>query len=314
MQPPFISIITPCLNRAEFVGEAIESVVQQAYPDLEHIVIDGGSTDGTLEVLKAYPNLRVISEPDRGVYDALNKGLQLAQGEVVGLLNTDDLYAPGILSKVSELFLQNPASLAVLGGACIFSQVDGDSRRMLAEYRPYQQEDFLGQVTWGVPLFNAWYFRRQVFERYGCFDTHYRYAADRDFLIRLALDGMPYTVLDETICLYRHHLGSLTFNDLVNAESGMVLEFREIAQKYLRLNQGSTQWESCFRRWHSLITSHQALLALGSFRAARSLHYAQIGLQLDPRWLLIFGREFAESAARRLFAPRSASAHPKAAV
>ena len=90
-----ISIITASLNRKKFIGAAIESVLAQNYPNFEHWIIDGGSSDGTLAFLKQYPHLKVLSEPDRGVYDAWNKGIARASGEVVGFLNTDDQYTPG---------------------------------------------------------------------------------------------------------------------------------------------------------------------------------------------------------------------------
>ena len=82
----------PCLNRVNLIREAIESVLAQDYPNFEHIVIDGGSTDGTLDVLREYRHLKLISEPDNGLYDAVNKGIRLAQGELIGWLNSDDVY------------------------------------------------------------------------------------------------------------------------------------------------------------------------------------------------------------------------------
>ena len=113
---PFFSIVTPCLNRAGIVESAVESALAQNYPAFEHIVIDGGSTDGTLEVLARYAHLHVISEPDRNLYDAINKGLRLARGEVVGLLNSDDRYASGAFAAAAEIFA-DPAVELVIGGA-----------------------------------------------------------------------------------------------------------------------------------------------------------------------------------------------------
>ena len=103
-----ISVITACLNRKEFIGAAIESVLAQNYPHFEHWIIDGGSSDGTHEVLKRYPHLNVLSEPDRGVYDAWNKGIDRADGDVIAILNSDDMYAAGAFHKCAGLFAASP--------------------------------------------------------------------------------------------------------------------------------------------------------------------------------------------------------------
>ena len=95
-----ISIITPCLNRANFIEEAIESVLDQISPNVEHIIMDVGSTDGTLELLNNYPHLRIISQPDRGMCEAFNKVIQIASGEVIGFLNTDDFNEPNVFASI----------------------------------------------------------------------------------------------------------------------------------------------------------------------------------------------------------------------
>src|SRR5687768_17887335 len=97
---PRITIITPSLNRTDLIGQAIESVINQVYPELEHIVMDAGSTDGTTSVLSQYPHLITRIEPDRGLYDAINNGLRIASGEIVGLLNSDDCYQEGTFSEI----------------------------------------------------------------------------------------------------------------------------------------------------------------------------------------------------------------------
>ena len=114
------SIITACLNRREFIGAAIESVLAQNYPEFEHWIIDGGSSDGTLEVLNRYPHLKVLSEPDRGVYEAWNKGIDRASGDVVSILNSDDVYATGALHRCARIFAASPSVPVVSGGCQIF--------------------------------------------------------------------------------------------------------------------------------------------------------------------------------------------------
>ncbi len=107
---PRITIVTPVYNGAAYIREAIESVFSQNYPNLEYIVVDGGSTDATLEIVKSFQgqNIRVISEPDNGMYDALAKGFALATGDILGWLNSDDLFEPNGLLRAGQWFQQHP--------------------------------------------------------------------------------------------------------------------------------------------------------------------------------------------------------------
>src|SRR5689334_8323683 len=98
MPDPLLSIITPCLNRSTYIADAVESVLKQDYHNFEHVIMDGGSTDPTLSILGRYPHLQVFSEKDQGMYHALNKGIAKVRGEVIALLNSDDVYEPGIFS------------------------------------------------------------------------------------------------------------------------------------------------------------------------------------------------------------------------
>src|SRR5262245_60443486 len=99
---PRISIVTPSFNQGQYIAETIESVLAQKYPDVEHIVMDGGSTDSTLDILQRYPHLHVISESDRGQADAINKGFRLVTGTIWGFLNSDDTLLPGTLARVAQ--------------------------------------------------------------------------------------------------------------------------------------------------------------------------------------------------------------------
>ena len=107
-QTPRISVVTPTFNGATTLRETIESVLAQDYQNWEHIVFDGGSVDGTLDLLRSYPHLKWVSEKDQGHYHAMNKGVERSTGEIVAILNSDDCYEPGTLRKVAQAFEENP--------------------------------------------------------------------------------------------------------------------------------------------------------------------------------------------------------------
>lgn len=295
---PLVSIITPCLNRAEFVAQAVESVLQQKYPCVEHIIVDGVSTDGTLDVLRRYPHLRVYSEPDEGMYDALNKGIQIARGKIIGVINTDDLYEPNILNSVVDIFMVNHDIGAVLGGATIFRDVSVGNQEILASFPPYRHGEFLSQATLGVPLFNAWFFRKEIFDRYGFFATQYRIAADRDFLIRLAIKELQYVRLDKTVYHYRHHPGSFTINNENTAETEGFFEDRAIAEDYISQKGIPFKQRRYFLGWHSQITTNQTLFALSQAHIWKAFSYAWRGWTHNFWWPMVFVRSAFSSMVR----------------
>lgn len=178
-----ISVITAVLNRAGTLGDALQSVRAQTWPHVEHIVIDGGSTDGTLSILEAHRSrlARVISEPDKGIYDALNKGIRHATGDVVGFMHADDEFAtPEALGHVAAAF-GDPAVGAVYGD---LEYVRRDNARVVRYWRagPYS----LQRLAQGwMPPHPTFYLRRELYETLGLFDTRYRIAADYESMLRI---------------------------------------------------------------------------------------------------------------------------------
>lgn len=210
---PRITIITPCRNGARTIAEAVESVRDQHYENLEHIVFDACSTDGTLALLRTYPGLTVISEPDAGSHDAMNRGLKRASGEIIGFLNVDDLYPRDLLKEVGRLFAADPQLDVAVGGALMFEDDASGRRRVLSE-RTHARHNglWLPELTFGVPGINGWFFRRSVFDRIGEFDNSYSFSADRRSLILIALAGLRSRRLDRAGIHYRRHAGSRTIN------------------------------------------------------------------------------------------------------
>lgn len=179
-----LSIITVCYNGARTIADTLESVASQNHPDIQHIVIDGASTDGTLEVIKRHGQhvAQLVSEPDRGIYEAMNKGLRLATGNIIGFLNADDVYADtGVLARVSATM--EAEKLDALFGDAEFVSPD----RPDCPLRRYRSRHFRpGRIAWGwMPAHPTLFLRRELYKRFGLFRTDYRIAGDFELVARM---------------------------------------------------------------------------------------------------------------------------------
>ncbi|WP_097460159.1 glycosyltransferase family 2 protein [Mangrovitalea sediminis] len=194
-----ISLITVSYNSEATIRTTLDSVVAQHYPDLEYIIIDGGSNDGTLRVIRDYPELvtECISEPDQGIYDAMNKGVESATGEVIGILNSDDFYLNGdVLREVASIFAANPATEVVLGDVD-FVREDNLNRPIRA-YRAGKFKPWMFRFGL-MPPHPAVFVRKSAYARVGLYKLGYKIAADFDFLVRLLLvDGAQYHLAHKT--------------------------------------------------------------------------------------------------------------------
>jgi glycosyltransferase involved in cell wall biosynthesis len=177
------SIVTIVLNRKDFIRGAIENVMAQGYPDFEHIIVDGASTDGTLDIIKAYSHCRWISEPDGGSVFALNKGLRLIQGDVFGWLNSDERYAEGIFRRVATYFTEHP-EVDLLHGT--YKYVDKFGRTLgHARLHPFNlHRQILGLNSIGAP--SAMFMRKRALDGVGSrVHEEWRDAYDHDLWIRV---------------------------------------------------------------------------------------------------------------------------------
>jgi len=197
-----VSVITACLNSAKTIEQTIQSVIGQSYPDIEYIIVDGGSTDGTLQIVERYRNriAKVISEKDEGVYDAFNKGVRAATGDVIYFLNSDDyLYNDKAVEKVASAFLHSEIPpVAVYGNILRINDQNGYVIVL-------GQELTLDKIRQGKkPMHPAFFVRRELFERYNYFDLRYRIASDYDFMIKVFKDYAERTrYIDEIIAVFR---------------------------------------------------------------------------------------------------------------
>ena len=187
---PKISIITPSFNQAAYLERTIRSVIDQDYPNLEYIIIDGGSTDGSLEIIRKYADRLSFwcSEPDGGQSAALNKGFRQATGDVIGWLNSDDLYCLGTLAEVGRHFTEHPETDAFYGGIYIIDAED----RLLDAYWAGPFGPFQASYIFHVGLNfhqQALFWRRGLMEKAGMIDEQLRFSMDRDFIIRMLMHG-----------------------------------------------------------------------------------------------------------------------------
>jgi glycosyltransferase involved in cell wall biosynthesis len=259
--PPLISLITPCLDAVSFIGEMLASVDAQEGVAVEHIVLDGGSTDGTREFLAAKPRLRLVAQADAGSHDAMNKGIRLAQGEILAFINSDDLYAPGILAAIAARFAAEPALDAVLGRSYVFARGQGGGWQIAEPHPLCRRGGFdLADLMYGVPCINARFFRRRVFERFGDFSLDFSFAADRHFLLRLALGGISGAVLDRPAYFYRRHAASRTLDAAFRNAAAIGLEHIAIADRLLAESPGP-EAARALRAWRAYETLRAELRA-----------------------------------------------------
>lgn len=268
---PLISIVTPCWNRAYYIEEAINSVLTQDYSNVEHIIVDGGSVDGTLDILKKFRHLRVISEPDKGMYDAINKGLCVARGEVIGFLNSDDIYAEDVLLEVGRRFVADPKLDMLCGGHAVFEGDFGGGYRLLLTRNCLAEGLSLAELTLGVPAFNARFFRRRLFDRLGDFDLRFLIASDRDFLIRAALSDTRSATLPRTIYFYRQHEGSRTLNPRRLNARDIAREHAEIAELRLADDALASRDRRRLSGWHAYESAKLAAWGLAALRVMSAL-------------------------------------------
>ena len=187
-----VSIITVCKNSEVTIRQTIESVLNQTFKNIEYIIVDGGSTDKTLTVIEEYiplfhGRLAYISEKDNGIYDAMNKGISRASGDVIGIINSDDWYEPDAVEKAVECFKRTDAEV-VYGEIWLIDQ-NGE--------REYHTSDST------YPPHPSTFIKREIYQRYGMFDLSYQIAADRDLLLRFMADGIRFERIDGILANFR---------------------------------------------------------------------------------------------------------------
>jgi glycosyltransferase involved in cell wall biosynthesis len=207
---PRISIVTPSLNQANYIETTIHSVLDQGYPKLEYLIVDGGSTDGTIEILKKYDkHLTWSSEKDRGQSDAINKGFRRTSGDILAYINSDDCYEPDAFQKVGEYFAKKPDAHWVTGKCRIIDEKGNERRRLITQYKNL----WLFLKSYKVLLVldyisqPATFWRRTVIEKIGLFDENEHLSMDYDYSLR-AGQHFSLHVIDSYLAAFRIHPSS----------------------------------------------------------------------------------------------------------
>jgi glycosyltransferase involved in cell wall biosynthesis len=226
---PSITVVTPCLNAAGTIEQALDSVRTQDYQGpLQHVVVDGGSTDGTGELLAARSDIEWTSEPDRGLSHAMNKGLERARGELIGWLNADDFYLPGALEAAGQALADHPDALWLTGHCPIVDSAGHEIRRPVSAYkrallRHYSYGLYLTQNFVSCP---ATFVHRRAVDQVGGLDERFRISMDYDWFLRIGRLSDP-VVLDRPLAVFRMAGESLSMTGFERQFAEHALNARE---------------------------------------------------------------------------------------
>lgn len=228
---PKISVITPSYNQKKFIAKTIDSVLDQNYPDLEYIIMDGGSRDGTVEVLKKYgKRIKWISKKDRGQSDAINKGFKTAQGDVLCFINSDDYFLPDAFIRVAEYFQKHRGMRWVTGKCLTVDESNNEVRKLITIYKNF----FVKYLRYGKLLHivnfisqPSTFWKREILDEVGFFDEKLNYSMDYDYWLRI-IQKYKLGFIDANLSCYRVHERSKA---VISPEKQFTSEF-SISQKY----------------------------------------------------------------------------------
>ena len=241
-----ISIITVVWNNKVTIKDAIDSVLKQTYKDIEYIIIDGASSDGTIDIVKSYGDkiTKFVSEPDHGLYDAMNKGIALATGDVVGILNSDDFYIDEfVIQKVVKVFEEKQCDS--MFADLVFVKPD-DLEKTVRYYDSSKFHPSKFAYGW-MPAHPTFFVKREVYERYGVFKTDYKIASDYEILVRfLKKYELSYFYLNEVVIKMR--MGGISTSGL---KSNYILN-KEIIRA-CKENNIDTNWLKVLSKYPSKI-------------------------------------------------------------
>jgi len=280
---PLISAVTPSFNQGRYIECCIQSVLDQQYPHFEHIIYDNGSTDGTADILRRFPHLTWVSEPDRGQSHALNKALRRARGEIIAWINADDAYEPGAFHVAARELRADTGVKAIAGRVYLVDECE----RIRSTKSPNVStlDQMIEFWTRGFCLEQCGVlFRREVLEETGLLNERLHYAMDYDFLLRLVA-RYPLKLVPEVLALFTVHAGSKTGR--LRHSAAFVEERRRASVRYWGPRGGPVyrrRQRACDRH----LAGHFANALLRAHQDRNTLDWRAFGqmLRWGPGWLL----------------------------
>jgi glycosyltransferase involved in cell wall biosynthesis len=291
---PLFTIITPTLNASATLADAVCSAMGQGI-ECEHLIMDGSSSDRTLEIAHSFPHLTVHSGRDRGLYDAMNRGAFFARGEWLIFLQADDWLPEGALAAFQATIEKNPTAEILTGSAEAVHQV-GENLWEPRWQRTSETDKALTieNIALGEPMLNARAIRKSLFKKAGPFDLTYTLASDRDFLLKIAALQPPAATIDAPTYRYRWHEGSRTMNAGNSLSRRLTAENLAIARKHLSVLSWTAEDKHSLRAWHSRQSLQDALCALEAFDPIGFVRVVPQAVARDSSWPFAFAGEFAK--------------------
>lgn len=217
-----VTVITVCRNSEITIQDTIESVLNQSFTDYEYIIVDGGSTDSTINIIERYSplfcgKLRWVSEPDKGIYDAMNKGIGMATGELIGILNSDDWYEPDALEKVTNSYKELNAGLSIISGGINLTRFNKQS------IQTYFNKDVGTNIKNCMPINHpAMFVPKIIYEKIGLYDIAYKLSGDYEFVFRAYNNGVNFVLLNSVLTNMR--MGGATIgHGLKGLDNGFII-------------------------------------------------------------------------------------------
>jgi len=267
----------------------------------EHLVVDGGSTDGTVSLVRSRPGIRLIEAPGTGIYDALNLGLRAACGDIICQLNSDDLLPAGALEAVAEADAGAGREADAVRGHALFFADDAaqnaSAATLTAEFPvPLRPRD----IALGLPAINALFVRRRLYDCVGYFDPRFRLAADREWLLRAFAAGIRVHQIGACVYCFRLHAGSLTIDPGRSGSVAIRLEHLEISRRVFGSPDTPAELRRLCRRWYAKEAALLLYLAAGGRYEPGVSRVLRDTLAVSPQWPVALPRELLAFAGRRL--------------